>query len=312
MSGDAVGPPSSPLQRALRVAQRIDVWVLDSEKEIQHVKELEALLSNDERARGQALLRPYDRERHIVAHALLRQVLSLYTGSQPDELSFELGVRGKPMLRSRGISPIHFSLASSGDVTLIAVAACPLGVDIERILPLEDLLPIARLLFAASEVGYIAGLDGADQLPAFYRCWTRKEALVKATGEGLSAPLNTFDVRLDSDEMVDIQAGNASETWTLYHLDPAPGYVGALAVLRGPHRLATTMLSYEDLLASLADPRRAAGALPCNEYGHGLCTTTGAWHTSLLSGTHHPVPVRTLAQSGKLTQPSGTVTQGSG
>jgi 4'-phosphopantetheinyl transferase len=130
---------------------------------------------------------------------------------------------------------LHFNVSQSHDLAFFAFATeALLGVDIEKVRPLSDAEPIVRQFFSPNECNDFLRLDPDDRVEGFYSCWTRKEAYVKAIGEGLYAPLDQFQVTLNPRHPAAFVSINgcldrASE-WSLFHIRPADTYVGAVAV----------------------------------------------------------------------------------
>lgn len=194
-----------------------------------------ALLDDGERARAARLKFAQHRDRFIVAHGVLRRVLAPYTGQPPQDLRFAAGTHGKPALAEpQGLT---FSLSHSGDGVAVAVAAgIAVGIDIEqrRERTTRDDL-VARFFSAAENRAYFA-LDPARREEAFFRLWTRKEAFVKGIGLGLGRPLDSFTVSAGIPAAIHAPGDGA---WSLHHLSPGEGFVGAVAacdpspVLRG-------------------------------------------------------------------------------
>lgn len=155
-----------------------------------------ASLDASERARAARLLREEDRLRFTAAHVALRALLGRVLGTEPGEVRFVEGPHGKPSLASGG--PIRFNLSHSGDLALVAVASGrELGVDLERHGPvaIEDL---AARYFSEAEARALAALPPDARRPAFFRCWSRKEAFLKACGSGMTLPLKSFDVSIEA------------------------------------------------------------------------------------------------------------------
>lgn len=204
----------------------------------------EQLLSPDERARSNRLHFERDRQRFIAVHGILRTLLAAYLDTAPRDLRFELSSFGKPaLLREKDAPHLDFNLSHSGDLALIAVSlGRALGIDIEHKRPLADADAIAEAHFSAAERTALRALSsGNARTDAFYACWTRKEAYIKAIGKGLSMPLDQFDVTLAADEPVLLlRVQDAPEElvrWALYSLDPAQGYAGALVVEGASHHI---------------------------------------------------------------------------
>lgn len=184
-------------------------------------------LSKDERDRAERYLILDHRRRYAITHGALRVVLSCYMGVDPSSLKFAYGPRGKPSLLGDGP---QFNLSHSAQLAMIAVAAAPLGIDCEKMRHLERLLDIGRRQFSAVEYEALQKIPEADRLLAFYRCWTRKEAYVKALGLGLAA-LDVFDVDLgERARLLSLRDGEDLANWSLLDVSPSAGFVGACAV----------------------------------------------------------------------------------
>lgn len=194
------------------------------------------LLAHEEHVRADRFRFDRHRRRFVVGRAALRVLLGALTGTRPEALAFATGEKGKPALPG---GP-QFNLSNSHELALIAVTPEePLGVDLEHLRPLPDAERIAEGYFSASERDTLRTVPaGRPKETAFFRCWTRKEAYIKAIGDGLSMPLDRFDVTLDEAEPCRFLSMDGDERpardWSLFHLEPGDGYVGALA-LRGRH-----------------------------------------------------------------------------
>jgi 4'-phosphopantetheinyl transferase len=174
-----------------------------------------------------------DRVRYSVCHANMRRILASYLGQAPESLSFREGPGGKPELVPQAVDPLRFNLSHSKSIALLAVALeAEVGVDVEDVRPIEP--GVAERHFSAAELAGMAELRGKAWLDAFYRCWTRKEAILKAEGVGLRIPLDSFDVSVLPDEPAGLLASRPeaklTAEWRLHHLAPAAGTTGALAV----------------------------------------------------------------------------------
>ena len=192
-------------------------------------------LSRRARARRTLQVSEGPRTLHGGAGAL-RRILAGYLGAAAETLQFRYGAQGKPALE--GSFDLDFNLAHSHGLALIGVSrGRRLGVDLEWIRPDVADEGIAERFFAPGEVQKLVALRREDRDLAFFRCWTRKEAYIKARGEGLSIPLSSFCVSLSPEEtpkLVSVE-GQPSEVsrWTLHELDPGSGFAAALAV-EGP------------------------------------------------------------------------------
>ena len=208
------------------------LWRLDLDAAAADNGAAMTILAADERARAARFHFERDRERFIAGRARLRRLLASYLDRAPAELVFAFGRHGKPALENSGI---EFNLSHSGGCALIAMArGRPVGVDVERIrgdFACED---IARRFFAPAEVDQLATLAPEAYATGFFRCWTRKEAYVKARGDGLTLELDRFEVPLDpaARRAIATCADEPSETsrWGLREIAPGPGFLGALVV----------------------------------------------------------------------------------
>lgn len=194
------------------------------------VAALAATLSADERSRSERLRFERDRRRFVVAHGALRDLLGRYVGTDPGRIRFVCNSFGKPELHPDFGGRVTFNLAHSADLALIAIARdARVGVDVESIEGREESndADVARSFFSATEVDALSRVPTQLYGEAFLRCWTMKEACVKASGEGLTIPLPSFSVPITTDSTpAPVRCGR----WSLSSLQPAPGYIGALAV----------------------------------------------------------------------------------
>lgn len=211
--------------------REVHLWTVRLDRPAAEVARLGRSLSADEHGRAAGYCFEADRRRFTVARAALRHVLAGYLGNDAAALRFEYGTHGKPSLcRDTGAAPV-FNVAHSGELALIAVAGMPgLGVDLECIRPLDDVCRTAQQVCSAAERRALEALPGERRVPAFLRCWTRKEACVKAMGTGLSTPVEQLHVGCSG-------APEGPDAWMLHDLDPAPGFVGALATPAGGCRI---------------------------------------------------------------------------
>jgi 4'-phosphopantetheinyl transferase len=194
---------------------------------------LRTLLSPGETERAERFRFDKDRDSFILAHSLLRIILGRYLRLSPENLPLTSGPYGKPFLS--GGEPIRFNLSHSEGLVLYGLShAHDLGVDIEYIRSIDDMDLIAQRFFSAAESRDLASLPSALRTRAFFNCWTRKEAFIKAVGEGLSYPLSEFQVSLRPDriaEFICIRGQRASETeWSLHDISPSDDYAAALAL----------------------------------------------------------------------------------
>ena len=192
-----------------------------------------ATLAPDEQGRAARFHFQKDRDHFIAARGLLRAILSRYLTRRPDELSFSYSAHGKPSLASEHGSDVRFNVSHSHGVALFAFArGRDLGVDLEWVRADVAEEQIAERFFSACEVAALRALAAVEQAAAFFNCWTRKEAYIKARGEGLSLPLDQFDVSLAPGEPAALLCTRVMEDevsrWSMIELAPGAGFKAAL------------------------------------------------------------------------------------
>lgn len=192
---------------------------------------MKALLSPSERTRATKFYTRELQTRFIVRRAALRYILSAYLACEPDRIVYEFGSNGKPALPD---SSLHFNLSHSRDVALLGIARKPVGLDIEHSVPINDLRLVAKHHFTHDEQADLFSLPPAQRTDAFYRCWTRKEAFIKAHGDGLQLPLDRFAVTLLPSQPARFRRielpGHDAKKWSLYNVEPpVPDTVAAAA-----------------------------------------------------------------------------------
>jgi 4'-phosphopantetheinyl transferase len=213
------------------VSGEVHLWRIELDCAATSVAALKATLSTEELERAARFRSRELCERWTVARGALRCILAKYSQSEPNSLVLRAGPHGKPEL-VRPADNISFNLSHTSGLALLAVAGSGrVGVDAEVVRPGIEVADLSRRFFAPSEADEILGLPPQAQLAAFFACWTRKEAFVKALGSGLSVPLNRFRVTVRADEpprLVSID-WDESEQWTLVDVGE-PGIAATLAV----------------------------------------------------------------------------------
>ena len=226
--------PTSAVPETL-APDEIHVWAWDLEPAaVVDLAGYIRILDVQERERLQRFHFAPDRARFAVAHANLRRILGGYLHQPAAGLRFHANSFGKPELSSgdSGIS-LHFSLSHSRSIAVLAVTnGEPVGVDVEDVKPIEA--EVAESHFSASERSQLNQLRGDAWLRGFYRCWTRKEAILKAEGVGLFRPLDSFDVSLLPDQTAELLGTRSqfSYPWRLHDLLPCEGTIGAVATVQ--------------------------------------------------------------------------------
>ena len=191
------------------------------------------LLSADEQQRAQRLTFDVHRERYIAGRAAVRRTLGDVVGADPAGLVFHYGEHGRPDVEGHGAVSFNFSNSESVGILAVCLTA-RIGVDVEKVRPDFADLRVADRFFAAGETARLQGLPADERNLAFLRCWTRKEALLKAVGAGLTLPLRDFEVSFEADEPARLLVAGpvlGADGWQLLDVsDAAAGYIGAVAV----------------------------------------------------------------------------------
>jgi 4'-phosphopantetheinyl transferase len=233
--------PASPTAAVISCIADGEIEVVATALDVagQALAGLAALLSEAERQRAARFVFERDRRRFIVARARLRQLLGARLAMQPESLEFAYGAHGKPMLaRRRGEPDLRFNLSHAEDLAVYAFAADrEVGIDVEAVRVMQDADDVAASAFSSHENEAYRRLDPSDRPQGFFNCWTRKEAFIKALGEGLSHPLDSFDVSLKPGEPAKIlRVGELSGDdcgWALQTFVPQPGFAAAIVVKDG-------------------------------------------------------------------------------
>ena len=200
------------------------------------VREAAAVLSENELKRADSFIFDRDRNLYMAARARLRRLIGARLGIRPEAVEFDYGSNGKPALARRPLSEdLRFNIAHCEDVAVYALSyGREIGVDVEAICDLPDSDRVAKHCFSAFENKAYSRLNEKLKPEGFFNCWTRKEAFVKALGDGLSYPLSHFDVSLAPDRPAEIlRVGNIPGDrcgWEIYSFKPRPGIVGAVVI----------------------------------------------------------------------------------
>lgn len=216
-------------------SDEVHVWraPLDGDEPDEH--ELLSILAADEVSRAERFVFPRDRRRYIAARGALRRLLSRYLAVEPARIRFCYSAYGKPSLDAApGQQALHFNVSHSHGLALYAVASRrEVGIDLERLRSDLPCRQMAEHCFSGREIATLSTLPAEQVQEAFFHCWTRKEAYIKARGEGLSLSLDGFAVSLLPGEPAALLEVRGSEQeafgWALQGLFPGEGYVGAVA-----------------------------------------------------------------------------------
>jgi 4'-phosphopantetheinyl transferase len=225
--------PPHPLHLA---ENDVHVWRASLEIPLSSLEQFQPLLLDEEIERARRFYFEKDRRHWIVARAILRVLLGRYLDVEPQRLCFANNEYGKPLI----LFPIagrrlHFNLSHSGDLALYAFAYDrEIGVDVEQMCATINYEDLGKHFFSVHERTALRALPPDRQEEAFFLCWSRKEAYIKARGKGLSLPLDQFDVSLVPDEPARLlesrEESQATDRWSLSALFPGTGYAGALVV----------------------------------------------------------------------------------
>lgn len=227
---DVALPGLSP-PRSGRDPAPLHLWAADLDAT--DASELAASLSADERARAARYRRPRDRQRFERRRGWLRRILGAYLGRPPGEVRLQYDAHGRPIVA--GCGGPHFSVShADGRVLCALVRGRRVGVDLVCARPGRADDEVARALFAPAEIAALRALPPEARARAFHRCWTRKEAYVKARGKGLALPLDAFEVSLGPEPWTTLvrcalDPGERTR-WGFLLLEPFAGYVGSVAI----------------------------------------------------------------------------------
>ena len=209
------------------------VWLRRLDASLDEFKACYELLSSDERNRAQRFKIERPRVEFVLTRATLRSLLGHYLGIDADKVRFRNENRGKPLLDDR--SDLCFNVSHTDGLALMAfVKSRSIGVDVEKVKPETEVAKLAERFFSARERRDLKELRGDELRAAFFRVWTRKEAYIKATGEGLSLPLDQFDVSIGAGERDTLRATRPdaaeAERWTVGDVAIPAGYAAAVAI----------------------------------------------------------------------------------
>ncbi|MEG3881717.1 4'-phosphopantetheinyl transferase superfamily protein [Microcoleus sp. herbarium7] len=213
----------------------IHIWRVNLDRPAAEIENLALTLSDSELHRAERFHFARDKNSFIVARGALRAILSRYLNVAPKLVQFSYGPCGKPEIAAHFDSTLCFNLSHSQGLALYAVTrGRKIGADIEQIRPVPNMESIAERFFSQQENAAFKAVSAEQKLAAFFNCWTRKEAYIKAIGDGLSFPLDRFSVSLTPGEPAQLLnvagEGTAPNLWYLKALVPAPNYIAAIAV----------------------------------------------------------------------------------
>jgi 4'-phosphopantetheinyl transferase len=219
--------------RPTAAAIDIDLWRAELDLDPTQLSAFISTLSPDEADRSRRFHRDSDRDRFVAGRGWLRCILGDYLSLDPSVLRFAYDSNGKPRLAGAANQLLRFNMSHSDGIALYAVCTrCEVGVDVERVSSDVDVEALAQRFFSAAERVELAALSADDRRQAFFDCWTRKEAYLKAVGIGLGTPTQDFSVTVRSGSAgeLTVSADRATRRWSLYAIDAGAGYAAAVAV----------------------------------------------------------------------------------
>ncbi len=235
----------------------VHLWIVRLEASDDNFARSLSSLSPEETARAERFRFDRHRRAFVLGRAALRALLGRYLDIANAKVEFIFGPQGKPALAD-SLCPLRFNASHSGSLAAYAfTSGCEIGVDLEQHRPLVDIENIARRFFSPDETAELLQVPDNERTVAFFNCWTRKEACIKAMGGGLSIPLDSFSVTLlpgAAPRVLSVEgSAEAAARWTLHEFTPAHDYAGAVAYPCQPRPLlAQPRASIDELLEELA------------------------------------------------------------
>ena len=215
------------------VPHQVHLWFVDKKNHKDRLTSYWSILNELEKEKATKYRFEKDRDCSIIARGVIRMLLGNYLKIHPKDVKLKLGEFGKPFLNE--LSDIQFNVSHSAETIVLAfIKKDKIGVDVEHTKRNIEVNTIAKQFFSKEEITALFSLDEKFQKQAFYNCWTRKEAFIKALGSGLSFPLDEFVVSLDSTKNAQLLETKwnlkEKENWTLKSFEPAKNYIGAFSV----------------------------------------------------------------------------------
>lgn len=208
----------------------IHIWQIELDSYQTKIPEMMLMLSHEERYQAQQFRFVQDQQRYVISHGCLRMILGQYLHIAPQEVQLGVQAAGKPVVKFPKQPVIHFNLTHAGQLAAVAVSEKPVGVDIEQIdhnMRFDEVVP---QFMSVHEQAIFRRLPMNLKATAFYCCWTRKEAYVKALGKGLGYPIKQVTVSLSQqiEPWKDEYDPDEQKKWHMFHLKVPHGYMGAV------------------------------------------------------------------------------------
>ncbi len=214
----------------------IHLWVIPLDGTNRPLEDFRSILSNEEKEQWERFSFSDLQRRYAIAHVRMREIISDYIKIKPSDITFTTNVFEKPFLvEANGLSNIYFNLSHSHDIAVLAITQSrKVGVDVERLKPLNDYMKIAGRYFSPGEINALKQMKGRRACQAFIQLWAGKEAFIKAHGEGISLPLNQFSlenlIEHPGKKVCKIKLPGESIPWSVSPLKMPAGYLGAVAI----------------------------------------------------------------------------------
>jgi 4'-phosphopantetheinyl transferase len=209
-----------------KVTDNVDVWRVSISDNISLLEQCLSVMTGSEIERGNRFFQVKDKNRHIVTRGCLRMILCKYLDLQPNQIAFETSANGKPFIAGSNSQNLHFNVSHSGNWIMIGIANTELGVDVEQVKPKFEYHDILALNFSADEITYITQHQSIER---FFLLWTRKEAFLKATGQGLNNNLVDFSC-LDGLKTADSHLVATTKNWFINSFKLQEGYPASITV----------------------------------------------------------------------------------
>lgn len=228
--------PFAPIHSSIAFPSndQADVWCVALNPDIVEVGPAFQVLTTDEKERANRFRSSTHRCEYVLSRGILREILGRYLNIPPAKIRFEYNLFGKPKLKDDcGGTVLSFNLSHSAGMAVYAVSRCKVGIDIEFVREEIECEQIAQRFFSPDEVHRLHLIPAKEMAQTFYACWTRKEAFIKAHGEGLSLDLRSFTVIDSGDPRPRLHLGRDRRElahWSLIDLDVPAGYIASLAI----------------------------------------------------------------------------------
>jgi 4'-phosphopantetheinyl transferase len=219
---------------SFKPGEDVDIWHINIPSFINHISKFKILLNDDEMDRAQRYRQEKDRNRFLIARGTLRIILSKYLRLPSNAIQIAIGKNKKPFVHSSDAISLHYNTTHSGDLILIAISRTALGIDIEKINSDFAYADILQSNFTDNEIRFMN--SGKNQPNHFYTLWTRKEALVKATGKGMDDEFRNVP-SLDGSHWIEEHVIGSTENWQVESFRLGDEYIGAIAHSRAVHVL---------------------------------------------------------------------------